>query len=97
MLVILWTDALIFLLIVLSLLFGFVAHRREHLREPWRRIVRSKVGMGSLVVLAVFVIIGVLDSIHFHPRLTDSGRASAASYSSEILSVFDQLVTPLRK
>ncbi len=94
--VILATDALVFLLIGLGAAFGYVAHSREHLREPWRRIARSRVGMGALVVLGGFVIIGILDSMHYHPRLPASEKTSAA-YSNEILSLFDYLAEPLRQ
>ncbi len=95
-LVVLWTDALIFLLFLLALAFGIYASRKEHLRAPWRRVVRSRVGVGTLVVLICYVAIGLLDSIHFHPLLPESERGDGAVYSTEVISVFDQLVTPLR-
>ena len=95
--VILATDALVFLLIALGLVFGYIARGKEHLREPWSRIARSPVGMGALVVLGAFVVIGILDSIHYHPRLPASEENSTSAYSNEILSLFDNLVTPLRQ
>ncbi|MGH6636584.1 MAG: ABC transporter permease, partial [Gammaproteobacteria bacterium] len=67
---------------------------KEHLRVPWREVVRSRLGMGAAVVLGFYVAIGVLDSIHFHPPLAASG--AEARYAPEILSAFDVLVTPLR-
>ncbi len=94
--VVLWTDALIFLLFLLTLAFGIYASRKEHLRAPWRRVLRSRVGMGTLVVLVCYVAIGLLDSIHFHPLLPETERQGGAVYSTEVVSVFDQLVTPLR-
>jgi len=95
--VILATDALVFLLIALGVVFGYIARGKEHLREPWSRIARSPVGMGALVVLSAFVVIGILDSIHYHPRLPASEEHSSHAYSNEILSLFDNLVTPLRQ
>ncbi len=91
-LVVLWTDGLIFLLVVLAAVFAFYARRKEHLRAPWRVVSRSKVGMGALVVLSVYVLIGLLDSIHYRPQPDANGETESA----EVLSVFDYLCHPLR-
>ncbi|MES9872643.1 MAG: ABC transporter permease [Candidatus Sedimenticola sp. 6PFRAG7] len=95
-LVILWTDALVFLLLVCSIAFGVYASRREHLRAPWRHVIRSKVGIGTLVVLLFYVVIGLSDSIHFHPQLDEPDNSGEVGYSSEVISLFDQMVTGLR-
>lgn len=95
-LVILWTDALIFLLIALSLTFGMLAVRKEHLRAPWRRVARSRVGMGALVILSAYVLIGVVDSIHYNPPL-EQAEPGGPTHSSEVLSLLDTLLTPLRE
>ncbi len=94
--VVLWTDALIFLLLILTAVFVQVARRRAHLREPWRRVARSPTGMGAAVVLACFVCIGILDSLHFHPQLPETEHGMENRHSGEILSLFDVLVQPLR-
>ena len=93
--VILWTDALIFLLLALVLSFGWYASRHEHLRAPWRQVGRSKTAMGALVVLGFYVLVGLLDSVHFHPQLDDS-PADKPVYSGEVLSLFDLMAEPLR-
>lgn len=92
--VILWTDALVYLLV--SAVIGFVLYvrRHEHLRAPWRQVLKSRMGMSAAVVLFAYVLIGLLDSIHFHPRLERSEGESR--YSAEILSVFDVIMTPMR-
>ncbi len=95
-LVVLWTDGLIFLLLIMAVGFGLYAARKEHLRRPWRSVVESKVGIGTLVVLLFYVSIGLLDSIHFHPLLPEQEQGKGVTYSSEVISLFDQLVTPLR-
>ena len=51
-------------------------------------------GAVSVVVLAFFVAVAILDSLHFHPRLEQAD--AQVIYSNEILSVFDVLVGPLR-
>ncbi|MGD2020815.1 MAG: ABC transporter permease [Thiohalocapsa sp.] len=67
--VILTTDALIFLLIAVALGYGVYASQHEHLRAPWRSVARSRVGVAALVVIGFYVLIGLLDSMHFHPRI----------------------------
>ena len=96
MLVVLWTDALIYLLLVVSIGFGVYASRREHLRAPWRRVLRSKLAMGSLVVLACYVAIGLLDTVHFHPRAEGKG-ADGAGHTGQVVSLLDLWLTPLRE
>lgn len=94
--VLLWTDLLVFLLLAAVGAFALYARRREHLRTPWRQVGRSRVAMVSLVVLGIYVTIGLLDSMHYRPRLPASSQAEPAQYSTEVLSVFDRLVVHLR-
>jgi peptide/nickel transport system permease protein len=65
--VVLWTDALIYILIFVLLGLVFYLRDKEHIKCPLQKITRSKVGMASLVVLLFFVLIGLLDSVHFKP------------------------------
>lgn len=95
MLTLFWTDALIFLLLAMAAAFVWYARRKEHLRSPWRRVGSSRVAMSAAVVLLAYILIGLLDSIHYRPALeTEPGQP--AVYSNEVLSVFDRLVSGLR-
>jgi peptide/nickel transport system permease protein len=92
------TDGLIFFLIFMVGLFIWYARQHEHLRAPWRQVSSNSLAMVAMVVLFFYVAIGLLDSIHFHPRLDDNHQFSKEiRYSTEILSVFDLLVNRLRK
>jgi peptide/nickel transport system permease protein len=95
--VILWTDALIYLLLVLAVGFGVYASRHAHLREPWGRVARSRVGAASLVVLGFYVVIGLLDTVHFHPAEAQKGPSGQTVYSPEIRSLLDVWLAPLRE
>ncbi len=95
--VVLWTDALIFLLLALALSFAVLASRRPHLRGPWQRVARSRTGMGTAVLLGAFVLVGVLDSLHFNPLLPEAERNETNTHSRQVLSLFDVMVTPLRE
>ncbi|MHB1053768.1 MAG: ABC transporter permease [Thiobacillus sp.] len=93
--VLLWTDALIFALVVGVLGLVFFIRRHEHLRAPWRAVAQRPMAMGAALVLSVFVVIGLLDSVHFREKLPDS-PADKPHYSVDVLSVFDALVGDLR-
>ena len=93
--VILWTDALIFLLIAVGVASAWWIRRRPHLMLPWQRVAKSRVGMVSLLVLSLFVIVGVLDTLHYRAALPEKNNDQTV-YSPEVLSAFDYLVDGLR-
>ncbi|MEY3880978.1 MAG: hypothetical protein RIQ94_1774 [Pseudomonadota bacterium] len=84
--IILWTDGLIFALILSILALGFALRGKEHLQRPLHTIANNNVGMVSLVVLVFFVLIGLLDSVHFKQQ----------GAGNEIISALDYWATPLR-
>ncbi|MDA1107214.1 MAG: ABC transporter permease [Proteobacteria bacterium] len=95
--VVLPTDALIFLLLVTVVGFALYVRGKEHLRAPWREVKRSRMAAAALVVLLTYVLIGLLDSLHFRLPLPDNGAAKAEKeYSVEVLSLLDVIATPLR-
>ena len=86
--IVLWTDGLVFVLILSILALGFALRGKEHLQRPLKTIASNSVGMVSLVVLVFFVLIGLLDSVHFKP--------SQQGVGNEIISALDYWATPLR-
>lgn len=93
--VILWSDALVFLLLAAGIATAWYVRRREHLLLPWRRVAQSATAMVSLLVLSLFFVVGLLDTLHYRAALPEK-NGGATVYSPEVLSVFDKLVTPLR-
>ncbi|HRF74017.1 MAG TPA: ABC transporter permease [Accumulibacter sp.] len=101
--VILWSDALIWLLFVAAIAFGWLSARNPLWRTAWQRVGRSRAGMASATVLLAFVAVGLLDSLHYRPRLeNDAGQGAGnaggqpAAYAVEVLSLLDFILTPLR-
>jgi peptide/nickel transport system permease protein len=86
--VILWTDALIFLLLAISLALGFYLHDKEHIRRPLKKLANNKTGMVSLTILVFFLVIGLLDSIHYK---------SGQSTSNEVISLLDSFTASIRR
>ncbi len=83
--VILWTDALVWLLVAG---FAFALARRDSgLRKGVARLTRAPVAVASGMVLVAYLGVTLLDSLHFHPAAGDSG----------VVSVFDLLLRPLQR
>ena len=95
-LVILWTDAMIFLLLAVAMAGAWWMIQKPHLLLPWQRLFKSRVGMVSLLVLSLFVSVGLLDSLHYRAALPDNNNKVKAAYAAEVLSVFDVLAGGLR-
>ena len=51
--------------------------------------------MGALVVLLLYMLIGLLDSIHYRPQL-DTDNQGEERYSTEVVSALDWIATGLR-
>ena len=94
--VVLWTDALIYLLVVVVLIIIFYARRQPHLRAPWRQIFSRRLASASAVILMAYVLIGLLDSLHFRLPLQGNGEDGEVHYAVEVLSVLDYLLGPVR-
>ncbi len=93
--VILWSDALVFLLLLSGIACAWYVRRHEHLLLPWRRVAQSATAMVSLLVLSLFLLAGLLDTLHYQVALPEKNGGETV-YSPEVLSVFDKLLTPLR-
>jgi peptide/nickel transport system permease protein len=94
---VLWTDGLVYLLVVALLLFAIQAKSKEHLRGPWRHIARRRIAMAAMVVLMFYVAVGLLDSVHFRKALERQAGQTEVHYSGEVLSLLDIIATPLRE
>ena len=93
--VILWSDILIWLLVAAGIGLGFLIAKNPPLLAAWRRVGANRVGMASATVLLAFILIGLLDSIHYRLQL-DGKPGQKASYAIEVLSVLDAIALPLR-
>ena len=53
--VILWSDVLIWLLVLAAIVLGVLSSRNPPLRAAWQRVGRSRPGMAAATVLMAFV------------------------------------------
>ena len=94
--VILISDALVWLLVAGAAGLAFYCRRQPHLAAPWSRVFASRAAIASLVVLSCFLVVGLLDSIHYRPTLFEAKAGAKAAYSTEVLSLLDMALRPLR-
>jgi len=77
--VVLWSDALLFVLIAAIIGLMLWARRQDALRAAWGRVARDGMAMSAATVLAAFVVVGLLDSLHYRARLEAQPGAPAAA------------------
>ena len=94
--VLLWSDALLFVLITVIFALTLWARRQEALRAAWGRVAQNAVAMAAATVLAVFVLIGLLDSLHYRAQL-ESQPGATTRYAVEVNSALDALLSDLRQ
>ncbi len=74
----LWTDIMVWILIFALVAWGRIISRSPQVKKQWTAIFKSSVAMISAIVLLVYLVFALLDSVHFH-------KAS----SSEMVSLLD--------
>ncbi len=101
----LWTDIALFALLAMVLAYAWHVRRSHALRATWARVARSAPAMCSAVVLLAFVVIGLLDSLHYQPLLPPVAGSNASSggtpsatpkaapiYAPKVVSLLDRLL-----
>ena len=84
----LYSDGLLWLMVLL--LIGYVVHvyRHPHLRAPWRQVLSHRVGIISAVVLCVYAVICLLDSVHWQ----QTTRNQQGTAQVQVVSALDRLL-----
>jgi len=95
--VLLWTDLLIYLLITVVIISVFTIRKQPHLLVPWKLVVQRKRGVISIIILLCYVLVGLLDSVHFRQALPTSSANETQHYSTEVITLLDLALTPLRQ
>lgn len=97
--VILWTDSLIYLLLALTIFAAVTLRKNQQFMTQWRVIFHSTAASISVVVLSLYVIIGLLDTLHFHPLLKTDATIQTSTknqHSAEVISALDWLLNDLK-
>ena len=73
--VFLWTDMLMWLLLLVIILGVRSILQSPQSRQKWRTIMRSKVAMAASVVLSAYFLIALVDSVHFKVKVDQAQGA----------------------
>jgi peptide/nickel transport system permease protein len=89
--VLLWSDGLIFFLVVALTGFFFSLRRDLQTRERWGQVFSSRLGMVAFVVIASYVLVALTDSIHFRKALEPEPgqKADQVFYDNRVSSLLD--------
>ncbi|WP_277288781.1 ABC transporter permease [Thalassolituus oleivorans] len=100
----LWSDILIFILLFSLIAFFINLSRNPVARARWRHVFTTRIGSGAFIVIVFYVLIAVLDSLHFRTALppVEGGDGAVAQeadgtvhYSQDVRSVLDIILHDL--
>lgn len=88
-------DILVGLIVGVMIWLGLCMYRREYWRMAFRRVFQRRLVRAAFVVLCLYTMVALLDSVGYHPRRKDpeTGRILV---DQDGLSLLDVLLTRLR-
>ncbi len=94
-LVLLWTDGVVFALVALLTWYVWHVRRRPDLRARWLAVFQDGPALGGSIVIALGLLVALVDSVHFRPRLDAVPGAAQAAYDTRTLSLLDVMLRHL--
>ena len=94
--IVLWSDGLIFLLVLAILAMFRLVKTNPQTTAKWRQVFSTKLGCSTFMVIAIYVFIALLDSLHFQKPLPTTAADEKVYFSSEVLSVLDWIHEDMR-
>ncbi len=94
-LVLLWTDAVIYALLIVLCVYAWRVRSNPHQRANWLRVLRDPAGLCAGIVLLLFALLTLVDSVHFRRALPAApGTAAGAPtfYATHTESLLDALL-----
>lgn len=88
--VLLWTDLALWLMAAAVLAYAWRVKRQPHLRGNWQRVLRDPVAACAGVVMGLFLLVTLVDSLHLRRALPPSGGETV--YDNRTVSVLDLLL-----
>jgi peptide/nickel transport system permease protein len=87
--VILWTDYVVYALLICTALYLWHVRRQPNLMATWKKVFREPTSLCAAIVLGMCLTIAVLDSFHFRRLLPASGTQSVVAYDTKTESILD--------
>ena len=88
--VLLWTDLALWLMAAAVLAYAWRVKRQPHLRGNWQRVLRDPVAACAGVVMGLFLLVTLVDSLHLRRALPLSGGETV--YDTRTVSLLDLLL-----
>jgi peptide/nickel transport system permease protein len=95
--VLLWTDASVWLLLIALVAYGAFVLHRPNLRDSWRKVFLDAPAFASAVILLVCLFVTLLDSVHYRSLLPalENVPGSAPAYDTRTRSMLDTILSSL--
>ncbi len=77
---VLWSDALIYLLVISLCIFFYKLRQDPQTRARWGQVFASRLGMVTFTVIIAYVGIALLDSLHFRRALDAAEGVESGKY-----------------
>ena len=92
--VLLWTDAAIWLLVIALVAYGVLVRRDRDLASKWAKVIHDPAALASSIVLLLCLAVTLLDSLHFRSVLPPAAGVvgGATAYDTRTRSVLDVLL-----
>jgi len=91
----LWSDVLIYLLVLALCLFFLRLRQDPQIRDHWRQVFSTRLGMITFTVILTYVGIALLDSLHFRKALdpVEGSPHGEVFYDNQVTSVLDIMLS----
>ena len=90
----LWSDVLIYLLVISLCIFFYKLRQDPQTRERWGQVFSSRLGMVTFTVIITYIGVALLDSLHFRLALeaTEGVENGETYYDNKVTSVLDVML-----
>ena len=90
----LWSDALIFLLVMALCLFFLHLRSDPQIRGRWHKVFSTRLGMVTFTLILFYVAVALLDSLHFRRAMAplEGSPDGEIFYDNRVTSVLDVLL-----
>ena len=90
-LALLWTDIMVWFLIISLLVWSRVISRSPQVKKQWHTIFKSSIAMASAIILLFYLLFTLLDSVHLRFSTPPTVTKSEQVQYGEIVSLLDLL------
>lgn len=94
---VLYSDILIFILVLSLIAFFYQLYRNPLSRASWQKVFHTPIGLSSFTVIVFYILIALLDSLHFQEPLAPVEGQQETQYSQTVHSVLDVLLRDLHQ